>query len=290
MKKKLLISFVWLIGIITIQAQEKGHYYYINGGTGFHNLLYNLENGTQEGKAGYTFNVGYNYFFSNNWGIGTGIGIRNFTSTSTLNYIASHPSVDTDGESYEFRTYYKGWKEQQKLTSLDIPLGISYQAKIYGRWKMTASAGGKISFPVTDKYHTEGGEIETRGYYSKYNVELYGMKQHGFSTYTSFPNGNMNTKAFYSAFIDFGGLYVLTKNLDLYIGFYFDYGINNAIDAKNNELYQQNGTYNGLFSSNQLNKVSPVSYGIKLGLNWYPISKKPSKRNTIFDIIPESKK
>ena len=102
MKKLLFISLL-LCGIGALQAQEKSQALYLNIGSGIHNLKYDIKNGTQENSMGYTVNLGYNYFFSKNWGFGAGLGLESFQSKATFNYQTSKSSVDTDGESFEFR-------------------------------------------------------------------------------------------------------------------------------------------------------------------------------------------
>lgn len=250
-----------------IKAQDKAKSVYFNVGSGFHNLKYDLANGQHENKMGYTLNLGYNTFFSTNWGVKTGIGLRTFRSNATLNYQTSATSKDTDGESFEFRTKYADWKEKQNILLLDIPLGLIYQLPVCEKWNLQFSFGPKLSFPVKAKHQTTGGSIETTGYYPQYNVVLSGMPQHNFKTLTEFPENDISMKTVISAFADFGGSYKLSEKLDLYLGAYADYGLNNAIDAQKKPLYQEDGVYNGVLSSDQTDKVKLMTFGFKIGLN-----------------------
>ena len=77
MKKQLILGLSLFI-YTTLNAQEAGHYLYLNGGGGFHNLSYPLLNGTEKGSFGYTLNAGYGYFFNKHWGLQTGIGLASF--------------------------------------------------------------------------------------------------------------------------------------------------------------------------------------------------------------------
>lgn len=267
MKKILFISLL-LWGASALQAQEKSHSLYFNAGSGFHHLKYDLLNGNQENSAGYTFNAGYNYFFSPNWGLGAGLGLESFLSKATLNYQTSNPSVDADGESFEFRTKYTDWQEKQNVLFLDIPLSFIYQKELSQKLKLQLSAGPKVSFAVQSSYETPGGSIETTGYYSKYDVVLFGMPQHNFTTLTGFSEKNIHLNPTLSACGNLGGLYRLNAGMDLYGGFYFDYGLSNMIDAQDKLLYQEDGVYNGLFSSGLVDKVRQVAFGLKIGLNF----------------------
>jgi len=256
------------LGAGALQAQEKSQSLYFNIGSGFHNLKYNLQNGTQENSMGYTFNLGYNYFFSKNWGLGAGLGLESFQSKATLNYQTSKSSVDTDGESFEFRTQYTDWQEKQSILLLDIPLSFIYQKQMNEQFKFQFSIGPKVSFAVQSNYKIEGGTIETTGYYSQYNVVLYGMPQHNFTTLTSFPKNDTSLNPVVSAYSNLGGLYKLNNSMDLYAGVYIDYGLSNMIDAQNKFLYQEDGAYNGIFSSDLTNNVKQSAFGFKIGINF----------------------
>jgi len=96
MKKPLIIGLS-LLFYANIQAQETGHYLYLNAGGGLHNLKYDLQNGSEKGACGYSLNAGYGYSFNKNWGLQTGIGLQSYNPTATLNYTTGAPSTDTDG-------------------------------------------------------------------------------------------------------------------------------------------------------------------------------------------------
>lgn len=247
---------------------QKAQTLYFNIGSGFHNLKYDLTNGKQEGNIGSTCSIGYNYFFSERWGIGSGLGLETFQTKATLNYQTSNLSVDTDGESFEFRTQYSDWQEKQSSILLNIPVNFIYQSPISDKWKIQFLIGPQISFAVKSNYKIAGGTIETTGYYSKYNVILHDLPKHNLTTFSEFPEGKNSLNPTLSAVGNLGCLYNLNKNMDIYLGAYFDYGLTNSIAAKSKFLYQEDGVYNGVFSSNQTNKVKPVAFGLKVGINW----------------------
>lgn len=271
-----------MLGISITQAQEKEHYISFNAGTGLQNLKYKLDNGELDKSLGYTFNFGYNYFFNENWGVVSGIGIQSFRSEAKLNYMTETPSVDSDGESYFYRVYYTNWTEKQKILFFDIPVGAAYKRKLNEQWKLQGSLGLKISLPLRSKYEITDGEIETRGYYPQYNVELYGLPQHNLITLNSVPSDHFSIKPLYSTFIDIGAFYNFGKVFDIYMGAYFNYALNNSIDENTNLLYQENGTYSGVLGSNLADKLHPMSIGIKVGISlpYSAIKTIISKKNT----------
>ena len=266
--KKQFILVLGLLMYVALYAQDKGSYIDLNVGGGFHNLSYTLQNGTEKGQFGYTLNAGYSYFFTPNWGVHTGLGLQSFNSLSTLNFLQSTPNViDADGASYTFKANYINWQEKQQVLFVDLPLEIQYKYAIGNKIGLLAGLGGKISMPIMGNYKAAGGEFVTTGFYPQYNVELSGMPQHGFSTFTNGFSGNLSVKPSYMAIADIGGLYKLSEGLDLYVGAYVNYGLNNILKADSKLIYQPDGLYNGLFASSQTNSVTPISIGLKVGLS-----------------------
>lgn len=273
MKKLLIVGLLlYTMGAMGAMGAIKEHNakksVYFNIESGLHSLRYDLANGDKENKQGYTFNLGYNHFFLPNWGVKSGLGFSTFKSKAILNYKTNKASVDTDNESFNFRTQYSDWNEQQNLLLMDITLGLIYQLPINEKWKFQFSFGPKLSFPVQAKYQTTGGVIKTTGYYQQYNVILSDMPQHNFKSLTEFPDNDIHINTVISAFADLGGVYKINEKFDLYLGAYIDYGLNNIIDAQNKSLYQEDGIYNGVFESNQTDKIKLFTFGCKIGLTW----------------------
>jgi OmpA-OmpF porin, OOP family len=265
MKKQLTLALSFLF-FNMLQAQEKQHYLHITVGGGLHNLSYDLQNGTQSGRFGNTINAGYNYFFTQHWGIQSGLGLQWFNARSTVNYLSAIPQVDIDGESFEFRAVYNNWREKQQALFMDVPLTMQYRHALSNKISLQGSAGGKISIPISSSYETTGGSITTTGYYSRLNAELSNLPEFGFTTTTDSYSGKLSLRPSYMAIADIGGLYALSPKIDLYLGAYFNYGLNNALKAKSVEIYQLDGVYNGVLASTQTTKVNPVAVGIKVGI------------------------
>ena len=263
--KKQIILVLGLLIVGALPAQEKGSYIDFNVGGGLHNLSYSLLNGTEKTQAGYTLNAGYTYFFTSNWGIHTGLGIQTFNSMSTLNYLSNTQDIDADGQTYQFKANYTNYQEKQQAILIDIPLAIQYRFPINEKIGLLASIGAMMALPVKSSFKTFGGGLVTTGYYSQWNVELSDMPQHGFSTMTNSFTGNTTLKTSYMGIADLGGLFKLSQRLDLYVGGYVNYGLNNVLTPDSKLIYQPNGTYNGVLASSQTTQVTPMSYGVKVG-------------------------
>jgi len=267
MKKQISIV-LWILLYGTLQAQDSGHYFHFNAGGGWHNMSYNINKGTQQGKAGYTLNAAYSYFFSQQWGLQTGVGIQNFSAQSTLNFLSESLETDMDGDPYIFKTNFQNSLEKQNSFNIDIPLTGQYRHFFNKKVGLLATVGAKISIPISTNYETTGGQFVTTGYYDRWNVELSEIPQHGFATCSNTFKGNYTLKPAYLAVIEIGGLFKMSEKLDLYAGAYFNYGLNNILTPYSKYIFQADGVYNGVLASNQTTELTPVSAGLKVGFYW----------------------
>jgi len=290
MKKQIIFGLGLLIGAV-MQAQSPSgsrtadQYLHFSVGVGDHNLSYNFPNGVHNGRVGYNLNAAYSYFFTPQWGVEGGVGIQSFGALSTLNFQSATPAKDSDGDSYEFRDAYQNWREKQQVLQFEIPLALQFRYRLNKKSRLLASLGGKVSFPLKTSYKTLGGEMVTTGYYSQWNAVLSDLPKHGFSTYSNSYSGNLTLKRAYMATADVGELYKLSEKLDLYLGGYFNYGLNNVITTGSKPVYQSDGTYNGFFGSDQVSKVTPIAFGIKVGIYW-KVECKRGKKLMASEMLP----
>jgi len=274
MKKQITLVLSFLFCCM-LQAQEYQHFLHLTVGGGLHNLSYNLQNGTQSGQSGNTINLGYSCFFTQHWGVQSGLGLQWFNARSTINYKTASSQNDIDGEKFELRTNYSNLQEKQQALFLDIPLTLQYRLALSRKMTFQGSAGGKLSIPVSSSYKTTGGSITTTGYYAQYgDLEVSDSPENGLITTTDTYKGKLSLCPLYMAVADVGGLYSLSSKLDLYLGAYVNYGLNNALKADAKDVYQLDGVYNGVLASKQTATLTPISLGVKLGV-YFRLSEPP---------------
>jgi OmpA-OmpF porin, OOP family len=266
-KKYIGTSLMIMLSITTVAQNDKQHILFSFGG-GLQGLSNHLEEGSPKMGAGGLINASFQYSLYKNWSVAIGMGLQTAKSTATLNFMSSQDAVDSDGDSYEYRTYFSGWEEKQSALFLEIPLGAIYQYPVNRRFEVLTNIGVKIAIPILDKYKVKSGELTTTGYYRQWNVELTDMPQHGFATITEKYNGNINLKTTVALDIEAGSLYRLTDDMDFYFGAYFSYGFSNMIDKNSNPVYQDNGTYNGVLRSKLADRVGLINLGVKVGIRW----------------------
>ena len=268
MKKQILIGLSLIIfGII--QAQETDNYIHFSVGGGEQHLNPTLAGGTTKAQPGFTVNVAYSHFFTSQWGVQFGVGAQSYTTLSTLNYLSVTPDVvDAVGDVYELRVNFKDWQEKQQALLVSVPVELQYRYVWSDRFSLLTGVGASVSIPVQANYKTVGGEMVSTGYYSKWNVELSDLPQHGFGTYTNSFSGKFSLSPVYMATGNLGGLFNLSEKLDLYVGGYIHYGLNNSIKASTKAVYEPAAVYNGFFNSDRMTKVTPIAFGVKLGIYW----------------------
>jgi len=270
MKKKIIIGLS-LFSCIIMNAQEHVSYLNFGVGGGLHSFLYDHVDGMkQDNKAGYTINVGYSFFFNPAWGIQSGVGLKTFSGTTTLNQLSVTPAVDAMNRNYEFRAKFENFQENQNAIFLNIPIALQFCHQTVKNVEVIGSLGAEVAFPIYKRYSSAGkGDIVTTGYYSQWNTELSELPEYGFTTITDAQNGELpfnNEDVFCSGIADIGELIRLTDNAKLYIGGYLNVGLNNILKSGSKSIYQPDGVYNGVFSSSEISRMIPVAGGIKIGV------------------------
>ncbi len=267
-KQRLLLLLTGTLVTGFLHGQEDyllKQYVHVNIGVGSGNLLYNTLNDGKTGSLNYSVDVDYSYFFLPQWGVQTGIGVQSFESASTLNTTSGFPDMDADGDQYDFRIKYSNWKERQQLLYATVPVKLQYMTYIGNNYGLVISTGLKFALPLIHKYTTEGGTFSTSGYYNKWNLELYDLPQHGFSTFGDKYSGTLSVRPVIFATADVGSLITVSKFISLYVGAYLDYGLNNTLKSTDKHW---TGVYNGLWATSGISSVKPIAFGVKIGCSF----------------------
>jgi len=258
-----------LLAIISVQAQEKGSYLTIAGGLGMNHFLYEMDNGRMgDPRLGYGGALGYQYFFTRHWGIGTGIGIAYYNTkarydntfnnkkykdwnydpyqfTGRIDDDYPHPNqapiFDAD---YTMQLTLSNWTEKQYAYFLEIPLMAYYQTK-WGEKQavgLYAGLGAKLQLPIIYSKYAASGDLTVQGYYTRPHLTIDDLPQHGYGTADCGYKDDLNLKTWnFAATGELGFLIALNRRVDLTIGGYLDIGLNNVKDG-NKGKYTVPGT------------------------------------------------
>ena len=290
----------------TSQPLRKGHYIGAMLGGGYGSLGYRLLD-TDNRKAGRNaggfagmLQIRYAYFFTENWGITTGIGASNYFSDGILNHTKQWDGqTDTDGENYDHRAVTQDWKERQSAWMIDIPIAAAWQMPINQKLHLFADAGLKIGFPIAGSRHLVSGSLKHEGWYEPWHL-LLDMNGHDFyeeKIGEDFPKDRHPLDWRMPAvgvMADAGVLLPVAKQLDLSVGLWFNYTCNN-IGPKASEArgwmqpqyddYRRHAfmekEYAGMIGSEYTRKgTRPWGIGVSVGILWHhqPKPKKAAKQ------------
>lgn len=277
MKKQVLSIIVVLLFSMAAIGQSR-HEISVFGAGGLSTLDYKLSAGDKKLGFGGSAGLGYNYFFSEHWGLGTGVEIAFYNSKTKFNdYLTTRNAVDVDGQAYESRYRLNDFEEKQNAMFINIPLMVQYQTG--SKHQFYAALGAKLGIPVSTKFKTNESNILSSGYYSEEMAEYTTQEFLGFGTL----NGNkveddFDLKLACLISVEAGVKWKLKDHLYLYTGAYFDYGVNNLAKDQDKEFIVRDGlarnyTTNSVLQSTyksevMADKIHPMAVGLKVRLSF----------------------
>ena len=278
--KRIFILFGVLALAVGVNAQSNQHSNYIglNINGGFNTMRFNPAMG--DAKLGFGFGGGlrYTHFFGTHFGVGLGVQFNHagasalYDSTEVTRGLTHE---DNPGVTYDLYTTFDGWRERQTLNYLSVPVELYWRAPVSERSFFLIGLGAQLDLPFGGKYKVSDGAFRTEGYFPSLGYTISDMPDHGFRTYDEEQKGDISiNKMGVSVIADLGFNLGLSDNWGFYIGIYGTYGFTNLLDStstqpmlKINEDDASKLDYNGTFASEQIDALSLLNFGVKLGLN-----------------------
>lgn len=269
----IVVCMIMLVCSIPAHGQ-RGSYLSLGGGLGLTGFKYHIDGSTTSNRFGFFQGLGYSYFFTPRWGVGTGVYWAQYKSYGRLDtYQAQFEGkIDDEGDLHTKIVDLQQWEERQRGKFIELPLLLQYQ-KHNGRRGFYAALGTKVQFRRGSDYKVTDGMVSISGYYPKWNVLLYGLPQHGFGTSDWEQSGNMQVKTSYTVVAQIGAIFALAPHIDLILGGYLDAGVNNIKQGNGSNLLEMPGNepvYTDMVTANETGQVRLLSYGalvmIRFGL------------------------
>ena len=266
-------------GYITAQDTEQSqHEVSIYAGGGLSSLLYNLNAGKYHYGFGGQAGIGYSFFFTPNFSLGTGAEFAlyqakaSFPSGFSDSYVLNDPK--NEGFTYTFKYKVNNYSEQQQAFFINIPLMLQFQTG--ENHKFFAALGGKVGFPFNAIAKKASYMVNTEGEYSYEERTYDDLPQHGYGLF-NYPAGKVTLdklKLNIMASAEVGMKWKIGDTKALYTGLYADYGFNN-IQKTNNKIFvkESESSANPImspliesrFSGNSFtNKITPIAVGLKI--------------------------
>ncbi len=195
---------------------------------GISSMYHKPEAGKVRNGFGGHFGMGYRYFITRQWGVGTGLEWANRLSTVSIDYFScTYPATDADGDSFDFRTEIRDYEEEDNGTFLNIPVMV--HCRMVSRHIFRFSAGGKIAIPLKGKYHIKRAAMENSGYYADEDYEYTTQAFMGFGTFEKEGiKGEMELKTGVLLSAEAGMEWGVGNGVSLYAGIAVDYGLNDV--------------------------------------------------------------
>jgi len=284
--KKIFIFILSLSLFCSIYAQDR-HEFSLHIGGGLSTLRYNPTLGEQSfffpSGLDKQFGFGYAFFLSPWFGFGTGLDFAFYSAEFKLkNYETSYGAYDpVEDIIFTFRSNLSNYIEKQNAVMLQVPLMLQFQTD----GGFYAMAGAKAAIPISGSSSGKG-DLKTSGYYEEEDYEylIAGPKPGVFGT--SKGKKIESQEKFKNAWfvsMEMGRKWRFEDGLSLYVGGYFDYGLNNIFKKKSLESlplmvqynekdtnFVMNGIFNSSWGPNRpqafVTKVMPLAIGVKVKL------------------------
>jgi len=287
MNNRFLIILLTVSGLTAFSQTNQGLYF--GGNVGMNSLIYSIDGGSSKPKLGFGGKIGYVYYFSPNWGIGTGVGVSFCATEGYLNgaKISFENQIDDEAQRYRKDIYFRNWSEKQTFFLAEVPVLLHYRYNfgLQKRRELYVYLGAKCQLPLMASYAVTNGEIETQGYYPEYEVILFGLPNHGFGTEKNKAmSGSVSLPFNISVSLGIGFSFEVAKMVDIYAGGAFDYGFLNLKPGDSGDLLyfdnNNNLNYRGILLSSITEKANFVSVQGEVGVRL--VIGKPFARGGIY--------
>ena len=225
-----------------------------------------------EGKASQswttTLGAGYHFFFNPQWGVGTGVNFAVYNGgMSYADYDKQQATVNREtGHEFDFQASVPNYRETHQAMMATVPLMLQYQST--GKTIIYAALGGKAGIPFLAN-NLSKGRITSTGYYPIWEVTYDKLPEYGFVSNQPFPKdkSDIEMKTAFMASAEIGVKRLLVNKMNLYLGLYFDYGLN---DVLKRQASSGNSTNLVVFQPD-----TPASFAYNTALNSYSKQMKP---------------
>lgn len=276
--KNRILAVTGCLLMISISVKAQKQEFSIAVGGGLQGIQYKLKHGDASLKPGFLLGFGYMRNIHTRWGISTGLELGLYQTKASLssNVLYTTHEIDSENSAFEYRVKASGYREEQKVWALNIPLMLQFHPEL-NKNGLYAQLGMRMGISVSSKYSTSADQIVATGYYPDYNLEITDLPVHGFGTQQGWKGeGEYDLKPSWSAAAEAGWRFKLSGSNHLYAGLFFDYGLNDIKRSEGNGAllgYQPAGLSKsqatGLFElKEETGNARLMAYGIKLRIGF----------------------
>ncbi|MCX6321050.1 MAG: outer membrane beta-barrel protein [Bacteroidia bacterium] len=223
-------------------------------------------------KTSFFGSVEIGYFFSNYFGLSSGIGLNSYKTQLTLDtYQNKFNTTDSENESYERRVSGSGINEVQNIDFLSIPFCINLRLPFNETIGFFLQTGVNISFPISKNYKSSG-TFTYKGYYPAYNVLLENLPAYGFPSNKSIDtDGELELKPLgFNATASAGFDFFIQKKIQIAVAACYDKSLSSISNYSSPDKFQLSSDANQINSlMGGSSKTTAQSIGLKIIFRYY---------------------
>ena len=223
-------------------------------------------------KTSFFGSVEIGYFFSNYFGLSSGIGFISYKTQLTLDtYQNKFNTTDSENESYERRVSGSGVKEVQNIDFLSIPFCIDLRLPFNETIGFFLQTGVNMAVPISKNYNSSG-TFTYKGYYPAYNVLLENLPAYGFpSNLSSDTEGELELKPFgFNVTASAGFDFFIQKKIQIAVAACYDKSLSNISEYSSPDKFQLSSDADQINSlMGGCSRAIAQSMGLKIIFRYY---------------------
>ncbi|MDR2836048.1 MAG: OmpA family protein [Bacteroidales bacterium] len=289
MSKKISLIIIFIVSTFISIGQQYSEFTVELGG-GLSSIKYQLNSGKQNYGFGGDVGLGFTYFLTKHFGIGTGAEISLYNSKIDMsgNNTTIFKLTDSYLEEYQLNTLLANYTETQRAFIANIPFYIKFQGG--KNHKFYFQPGINIGIPINIKYQYSGANFFNTAYYESLNNTISAPTFQGLGDFANRSGkGNLKFNIAFSILADIGIKWNISDKIALYTGIYATYNFNNTLQDWKQDFVKINKTNPPDFSTNSLlstriqpnnpfiEKANLISVGFKIKLAFQFAKKETSK-------------
>lgn len=273
MRKITIYTILAIMAFPAIAQDFEKHEFLFRGAVGGTSLQTDVAGITSKVGLGGGAGLGYNFFFSSKWGVGTGIELGFYNASTTIgNLTGDEWTTDlSSSESFRFQYEAQNYEEKQSINMLTIPLLVNFQTG--EKYTLYASAGLRIGIPLSSKAEQTAAQLTTSGFYPALGYVVTDVPEAGFATISNYSaSGNLDLKTSCILSVEAGLKWKLIKNWNVYTGLYLDYGLNNIQKTADKQVVHYQADKPAVFEANSIlntpknDGIHTLSFGVRIGV------------------------
>jgi hypothetical protein len=253
--------------VATTDANELS--FYVTGGMS--NLVYTLPNGTVSGGFGAGIGVEYTFNINKTLGFATGLELATLGAEAAFSNISeTYQGIDDVGSDVLFTYSSEPYSEMQSVMMLNLPLKLQLKMAVAKKTHFFIAGGVKFGLPLKTTAKIDQ-TVTSAGYYEYENQTYHDMTHHGFLQNTDIKGSEASPVLGMAAVasLETGLRLTLSEKIGLYVGAYFDCGLNNLkkTDDKHLVNYNTKVTYESVLNTSLADRTNLMSAGVKIRLS-----------------------